>query len=142
MVFDYSGGGAFQPLRDYLFGGAVNSSSPTQGVGYTTGAGAVVTQATNKSTAVTINNVCGQITLNAASLGATTTVAFTVNNNTVSANDVVVVNIKSGATASSYQLNVGTVTNGTFTIELRNYTGGALAEALVLNFAVFNGSAS
>lgn len=94
------------------------------------------TQATSKSTAVTIDNRCGQITLNAASLGATTSVSFTVNCAAVGAIDVVSCKIASGATAGSYTLNVDAVAAGSFRLHLRNVTAGALAEALVINYAI------
>lgn len=95
-----------------------------------------VTQATNKSTGVTIGADSGTITMNNASLGATTSVNFTVTNGYVDANDTVVLSIASGATASSYLLSVDAVTNGTFVVHLRNLTAGALAEAVVINFSV------
>jgi hypothetical protein len=54
----------------------------------------------------------------------------------------VVVNIKSGATADSYLVTVDAVGSGSFRVSLRNYTGGGLAEAVVLNFAVIKGVTS
>ena len=97
-----------------------------------------VTQATSKSTAVDIANLCGVITMNAASLAATTSVSFTVNCASVDANDTVNVNIASGATTNSYMVLVDAVAAGSFRVHLRNLTAGALAEALVLNYSVIN----
>lgn len=116
--------------------GAVLAVHPTGGLGYGTGAGGSVVQATNKSTAVTLNKVCGQITMNAANLTATTSVAFTLNNSAIAANDCVHVNIKSGATANSYFVSVDLVAGGSCSISLRNYTAGALAEGVLLQFVV------
>lgn len=42
----------------------------TGGIGYQTGSGGTVTQATSKSTAVTLNKLSGRITLNAEALAA------------------------------------------------------------------------
>jgi len=106
--------------------------------GYTANAQGTVTQATNKSTAVTLNKSAGRITMNAASLGATTNVSFTLNNSYISANDIVILNLSSGATASSYNLWVDSLGAGTVSITLRNTTGGALSEAVIINFAIIH----
>ena len=95
-----------------------------------------VTQASTKATAVECSSDSGIITMNAASLAATTSVNFTVNNAYVAANDTVVASIASGATAGSYTLNIDAVAAGSFRVHLRNVTAGALAEALVINFSV------
>lgn len=122
--------------------GAIKSTSATSGIGYATGAGGTVTQATSKSTGVTLNAVCGEITMNNASLGVGITVGFVLTNSAIAATDTVLVNIKSGATADSYLLNVTAVSAGSCRIELRNPTGGALAEAVVLSFVVIKGVTS
>jgi hypothetical protein len=105
-------------------------------LGYTSAAQGTVTQATSKSTAVTLNKSAGRITLNAASLGATTNVSFTLNNSLISTNDVLILNVAAGATAASYNLWVDSLNNGSAGITLRNTTAGALAEAVVINFAL------
>jgi len=107
-------------------------------LGYTAAAQGTVTQATSKSTAVTLNKPAGRITLNAASLAAATNVSFTLNNSYISANDIVILNISSGATAASYNLWVDALGAGTVSITLRNTTAGALAEAVVVNFAIIH----
>lgn len=118
------------------------SAHPSLGVGYATGAGCAVTQATSKSTGVTCTGLSGAITLNAANLAATTSVGFTVTDTSVAAGDTVILSIKSGATANSYQLNVDAVAAGSFNVSLRNYTAGGLAEAVVINFVVIKGASS
>jgi hypothetical protein len=95
-----------------------------------------VTQATSKSTGVTCQGVNGTITMNAAGLATVTSVAFTVTDAHVAAGDTVAVSLKSGNTANSYQVGVDAVAAGSFVVSLRNYTGGTLSEAVVLNFAV------
>jgi hypothetical protein len=107
-------------------------------LGYTAAAQGTVTQATSKSTAVTLNKSAGRITLNAASLAAGTNVSFTFNNNLISTNDVLILNVSAGATAASYNLWVDSLNAGSASITLRNTTGGALAEAVVINFALIH----
>ena len=107
-------------------------------LGYTAAAQGTVTQATSKSTAVTLNKAAGRITMNAASLGATTNVSFTLNNTYLSANDILILNIAAGATAASYNLWVDSLGTGTASITLRNTTAGALAEAVGINFAIIH----
>lgn len=105
---------------------------------YTSGAGTggIVTQATNKSTGVTLNKICGQITMNGAALAAAAEVSFVVTNNTVASTDVVIVNVQSVGTAVAYFVTVGAVSNGSFAITVGNASTGSLSQAIVLNFAV------
>jgi hypothetical protein len=117
--------------------GADNISSASI-LGYTAAAQGTVTQATSKSTGVTLNKSAGQITLNAASLAATTTVTFTLTNSLLSANDIVILSIASGGTAGAYNAYVSGLAAGSVVLALRNVTAGALAEAVVLNFAILH----
>lgn len=107
-------------------------------LGYTAAAQGVVTQATDKSTAVTLNRSAGRITMNAASLGATTNVSFTLNNSLISPNDILILTISGGATVAAYNLWVNSLGAGTASITLRNTTAGALAEAVIINFALIH----
>lgn len=117
-------------------------TSPVGGIGYGTGSGGAVTQATSKSTGVTLNTPTGTITMNNAGLATATSVAFTLTNSVIAATDLVVVNFKSGNTANSYTVMVDAVAAGSCSISLRNYSGGTLSEAVVLSFAVIKGVAS
>jgi hypothetical protein len=103
--------------------------------GYGAGAGGTVTQATNKSTGATLNTRCGTITMNGAELAAGTTVSFTLTNSQIAATDVVVLNHASAGTAGAYTLNAQAAA-GSASINVRNVTGGALSEAIVIRFAV------
>ena len=103
--------------------------------GYDTGSGGVVTQITDKSTAVTLDKTNGSITMDADSLAAATTVSFTLTNSTIEAGDILVMNHISGGTAGSYTLNAQSAA-GSASINVRNVTAGALAEAIVIRFAV------
>jgi len=106
--------------------------------GYTTAAQGTVTQATDKSTAVTLNKSAGRITMNGAALAANTAVSFTLNNSFISANDIVITNISAGGTAAAYTTYVSSMTTGSAVITLRNMTGGSLSEAVVINFALIH----
>lgn len=120
--------------------GLLTTSSPTANFGYATGAGGAVTQATNKSTGVTLNTNTGAITLNNAALTTSTTVSFTLTNSTIGANDTIVLNIKSGATVASYHTQVESISAGSAVLSIRNYSLGTLSEAVVLQFTVIGGA--
>ena len=104
--------------------------------GYTAAAQGTVTQATSKSTAVTLNKAAGQITMNNAALAGATNVTFTLNNSLISVNDIVILNIAADATAGSYNCWVSGLSVGSVSITVRNISGGSLSEAVVLNFAL------
>lgn len=111
----------------------------TDEIGYAAAAQGTVTQATDKSTGVTLNKSAGQITMNNAALGATTNVAFVLTNSLLSAKDVVLVNVAGGTAATtSYNCWVSGHAAGSATIVLRNITAGSLSEAVVLNFAIIH----
>jgi hypothetical protein len=107
--------------------------------GYGAGAGGTVTQATNKSTGVTLNTQCGQVTMNNAQLDAATAVSFTLTNSQVAATDLLVVNHVSGGTTGAYLFGARAAA-GSATITVRNVTAGNLSEALVIGFAVIKAS--
>jgi hypothetical protein len=117
--------------------GAITSSG-TAGVGYATGAGGTVTQATSRTTGVTLNKTTGAITLFSAA-GTTTAATFTVTNSTVAATDVIILNQKSGT--DLYDLMVTAVAAGSFNLSFRT-TGGTTTETPVFNFAVIKGVAA
>jgi hypothetical protein len=107
-------------------------------LGYTEEASGTVTQLTDKSTGVTLNKSAGQITLNGASLANITNVSFTLTNSTISAKDVIILSVSSGATAGAYNCWISSKTTGSCVITIRNLSGGALAEAFVINYAVIH----
>ena len=110
----------------------------TTGLGFYTGTGGTISQATTKATAFTLNKMCGQITTAADALGAATIVSATWTNSLIAATDVVIINHKSGGTLGAYTINVACL-SGTATLTIRNNTAGSLSEALVLNFVVIKG---
>jgi len=108
-------------------------------LGYGTGAGGAVTQAASKSTAVTLDKPCGQITMNGAELAAGTSVTFLVNNNLVGSNSVVYAN---GSyifnSPTDYAISVLGCDSGAFRVKVTNTTAGPLSEEVIINFIVFN----
>ena len=114
----------------------------TTGLGFYTGAGGMVTQASTKATAFTLNNMCGQITTAADGLAHSTTVSATWTNSKIAATDVVIINHKSGGTIGAYLFNVSCGA-GTATLYItNNQTSGTLSEGLVLSFVVIKGVTS
>ena len=109
-------------------------------VGPTTGG--TVTQASNKSTGVTLNTESGQITMNNAQLNAGVEVSFTVTNSKIAATDVVVACHGSGGTAGSYLVNANTIAAGSFAVTVSNVSAGNLSEAIVINFVALKGASS
>lgn len=117
---------------------SVKSPSPLGGLGYATGAGGVITQATSRTTGVIINNVCGAITLVSAA-GSATPQSFTVTNSAVTALDTIIVSQKSGT--DLYEIFVTNVGAGSFKITFFT-TGGTTTETPVFNFAIIKAVAS
>jgi len=107
-------------------------------IGYSTGAGSTVTQATSRTTGVTINAYSGAITLVSAA-GTTSWQSFTVTNSLVAATDTVIVNQKSGT--DLYQIHVTAVGAGSFRITFAT-TAGTTTEQPVFNFAVIKAVAA
>ena len=130
-------------------GGTIGATTPstvvgttvyaTTEIGYSAAAQGTVTQATSKSTAVTLNKSAGQITMNNASLATATNATFTLNNSTISANDAVILTISGGQTTpGSYNVFANSLAAGSVSITLRNISGGSLSEAIVINFAIIH----
>jgi hypothetical protein len=107
-------------------------------LGYTAEASGTVTQLTDKSTGVSLNKSAGQITTNNAALANATNVTFTLTNSTISAKDVIILSVSSGATAGAYNCWISSKATGSCTITLRNISASPLSEAVVINFAVIH----
>jgi hypothetical protein len=103
--------------------------------GYGAGAGGTVTQATSKSTGVTLNTRCGTVTMNAAELAANTAVSFTLTNSQVEATDMVMISHSGAGTFGAYVCDARAAA-GSASVVVRNVTAGALSEAIVLRFAI------
>ena len=116
-----------------------NVSSSGGGIGYATGNGGTVTQATSKSTAVTCDKRVCSITLNNANLTAGSTATFTFNNSTVSAEDAIVCTHHATGTFAAYTINCRATGAGTASVAVRNNTSGTLGEAIVIKAVVLDG---
>jgi hypothetical protein len=108
------------------------------GIGYGTGAGGAVTQLTSKSTGVTLNTACGQITMNNAALASATIVSFTLTNSSIADQDVLILNHHQTGTPGAYTLNAQ-CGNGSAIINVRNNTAGSLSEAIDITFVLIKG---
>ena len=114
-------------------------ADPANAVGYGTGAGGTVTQATSRTTSVTINKPTGSITMFTAA-GSTTWSGFFVNNSLVGANDTVILSLKGGNSGQFYTFQVGAVSAGLFQINF--LSSGTNSDAPVINFAIIKGAVS
>lgn len=123
------------------YAGTTSTWSSTDGIrhvlpfGYGTGAGSTVTQQTNKTTGVTLDFVCGTITMNNAALAADTTATFVLTSNKIAATDMILVSHSSVGTFGAYTLNARAAA-GSASIDVRNVSTGSLSEAIVIRFAV------
>jgi len=103
-----------------------------------------ITQATNHTTAVTINSTSGVITLAAVALAATTNAEFTVTNSTVQADSVILVTMQDENTVNNKQLAcaIHTVAGGSFKISIINphSASATSATASKIHFLVINNS--
>ena len=107
-------------------------------IGYAAGAYGTVTQQNNKTTGVTVNSSSGQITTANSQLAPSANSVFVVTNSQVSSKDVVTCSVSSGGTVGAYDVFVAAITDGSFTIVIKNITNNAYSEALVLNFALLH----
>lgn len=115
------------------------SNSPSDGIGYTTGAGGAVTQLTSRATGVTLNTITGTITGRGDSLAAETIATFTVTNSRVALRDVVILSVVSGPTGAATHFHVSAVAAGSFDITASNdVAAGGTADtgAPIINFAI------
>jgi hypothetical protein len=112
------------------------------GLGYGTGSGGSVTQATSKGTGVTINKANGRITMNNAALGAGGTAVFLVSNSLVASTDTVVINVNDAVRGDLYNVWVWYLITGGFYVALKNVSGTSYSDAVVLNFSVIKATTS
>lgn len=122
--------------------GNVQVTGTTCSLGYaanTAGTGGTVTQGTSRTTGVTLNTICGAITLFAAAPTVGTWVTFTVTNSAVAATDTVIVSVKSAT--DTYVANVSAVAAGSFKISFMSISG-TTSDSPVINFAVIKAVAS
>ena len=119
-------------------GTTILSSGPLSGVGYSAGAGGIVTQTGLITNSVTINKICGQIqTIDPlVNIGANSTVTFTVNNSTVTQYDNVILTVKTHPDPR-LSVFVSAVVDGSFNITILNANNFNIDPlAFTINFAV------
>lgn len=116
-----------------LFADALRNSFQLQGNAFGYAQGGTVTQATDKSTGVTLQQPTGEITLNNAALNAGVSVSFVLTNAFIKAGDYLAVMHVSGATLGSYVVSA-VCAAGTATITVTNRTAGNLSEAIVIKY--------
>lgn len=133
--------GSFKPgaiVSNDLADGALIENS-VNGIGYGVGAGGTVTQATSKSTAVTLNKPCGVITTNTSSLAGNSAVIFKFNNSLITNIDILHI---TAADTNVYDVRCIGVVNGYAFVRIVNLTAGALSDAIPLVFSLIKGAAS
>lgn len=118
--------------------GLLKTSSATAGFGFATGAGGAVTQASSRTTGVTVNTSCGAITLVSAA-GSGTAFSFTVTNSAVAATDTIIVHQKSGT--DLYRVEVTAVGAGSFQLTVTDLSG-TTTEQPVFNFSLIKAVAA
>lgn len=107
-----------------------------------TGSG-IVTQPENRSQSVTIHSTSGIITLASASLAAAAEAEFTVTNNTVQSNSMILLTVQSplasaAANGASLHSELSSVNLGNFTIRLTNPGSEATSGVYKIHFLVIN----
>lgn len=112
-------------------------SSGNAGVGYTAGAGGTVTQGSGsgKATAVTLDKVSGEITMDSAQISGDSTVSFTLNNSVVANTDVMILNQVGGGNVGFYSFNANCAA-GSASIAVHNMTNTNRSDAIVIRYAV------
>ena len=118
--------------------GALIENAPV-GLGYGPGAGGTVTQATSKSTAVTLNKPSGRITMAADSMVAGATATFVVNNTLVASADTISANAMG---TDNYLVNVVRCSDLSFRLRITNISGATQAEPVVIEFNLHKGATS
>lgn len=104
--------------------------------GYPSGARGNVVQESSRVTTVELNSMCGQITLYPDSPSANTVDSFTLMNKNISSNDVIIVNLGSGASENCYSVSVTEVSDGSCRIQIQNFDSPAGSESPTINFAI------
>ena len=120
--------------------GAIVSSYPLGGVGYSVGAGGTVVQASLKSSAFTLSAVTGKITLGGDALagyGTSSSAMWT--NTAIASSDVVIFNHVSGGTVGKYTFTAQ-CSAGKAVLYTANISSASLTETPILQFAVIKGA--
>lgn len=101
-----------------------------------------VGQTVSKGEPVTLHRSNGAITMHPANLAAGAAVGFALNNELIGPADQVYVQQQSGGTVNSYDITVDIVGLGFCRINVRNRSGGDLAEPVVISFRIMQARAA
>lgn len=107
----------------------------TAGMGYGTGVGGAVTQLTSRATGVTLNKICGGITLFSVA-GSATWASFTLTNSFIEAADMLIFAQNGGANIYNFTCKVAA---GSAVVSFQT-TGGTAVDAPIVNFAIIKAS--
>jgi len=105
------------------------------GLGYATGAGGTVTQLTSRSTSVTLNKLCGTITMFSAAQAADAIVTFTFTNSFIASTDFVLLQHISATNGGAWEFSV-VAGAGSCTVTVRNTSGSSITEATPIRFTI------
>ena len=105
------------------------------GLGYATGAGGTITQGTSRATGVTLNKLCGNITMFSAAQAADALVTFTLTNSFIAATDMIIIEHISATNGGAWGISVVPAA-GSATINIRNVSNASITEATPLRFVV------
>lgn len=137
VINGFSGTGNGSVNGNLSIGGNLTVNAGT--IGYSTGAGATATQPTSKSSPVTINKPCGQITMDPAALAAGSQVQFQVNCSVFTTNDLV---FAQPLGWTNYRVESFPNGPGSFHIRVTNISAGSLSDAVVINYATYTAAKS
>ena len=110
----------------------------TSTIGYAAGNFSSVTQTNNKTTGVTVNTSSGQIVTANSQLAPSAQAVFVVTNPSVSTNDNIICSIASGGTLGAYNVFIAAISNGSFTVVIKNSTNNAYSEAVTINYSILH----
>lgn len=117
--------------------GSITTSTSTGGMGFATGAGGAVVQASSITTGVVLSKPCGKITTVASTLAAAASIVFTVTNTLVAATDVPIAVVGTYAGGGTPIVAVKNVVSGAYDIVLFNaHASAALDAAVIINVAI------
>lgn len=141
IQFNSVGGGSIV-LAPQGASGSVTVTTPV-GLGYGPGAGGTVTQATSKSTAVTLNKPSGKIAMAAGAIAPGAAIQFQLINSCITGGDTIDVVFASGISSiANYTISKYVNDAGGCYISLRNNSASSLDELIVLKFNVMKGANS
>jgi hypothetical protein len=118
--------------------GAAAITSSGGGIGYATGAGGTGSQGAARTDTVTINKLCGNITMFSAAQAADAVVTFTLTNSFIAAGDMLIVEHISATDGGSWKCS-SVCGAGSATVTVRNISNASITSATPLRFTIIKG---